>query len=137
MRHFEFLLMVGLLAVNASGATPPAAPVTIPQQGAAFSGDAILGLWKQADREVTIDIKRDGSIYEGKVTQSPRKPSAVGTVLVRGVEYDPRASMWRGEVFAPRLGRFVSMTAVLKGRSRLVMSASAMGITREIVWQRP
>ncbi|HEY5957209.1 MAG TPA: DUF2147 domain-containing protein [Polyangiaceae bacterium] len=137
MRHIGFLLTVVLLTVDASGATPTPVPATSPQRGAEVSGDALLGLWKQADREIVIEIKRDGRIYEGTVTRSPRKPSAVGTVVVRGVEHDPRASKWRGEVFAPRLGKFVSMTAELKGPSTLVMSASFMLITKEIVWQRP
>ena len=103
-------------------------------QPAANPADAILGDWRPADMDVAVRIFNSEGPYVGGVVKAAN-PALVNTELLRGIQYDPASSTWRGEIFAVKRGAFVPMT-IRTTATGFEMVAGSGFMTKTIEWVR-
>jgi uncharacterized protein (DUF2147 family) len=97
--------------------------------------DAIVGLWKPVDRDITVKIERTGGNFTGTVSASG-EPAQVGRVILRGLEFNEAERLYRGEVFAAKRGVFVPARIRMTDAKTFRLTAGSGLFSREVEWQR-
>lgn len=97
--------------------------------------EAIIGLWKPVDRNVTVNIERTGGNFTGTVSASG-DTAQVGMVILRGLVFNEAERLYRGEVFAAKRGMFVPAKIRMTDAKTFRLTAGSGFFTREVDWQR-
>lgn len=99
--------------------------------------NGLEGLWKIDSREAWVEIVTEGSATVGVVRRNEANPDAVGrTILKDLVADDGQEGVWKGQIYAARLGEFraVEITQVDPSQLRLKIQIGFM--SRSILWSR-
>lgn len=124
-----YSLCVSVLFTSVSLAESPVA------QQPASPADAIVGVWKPADMDVSVQITNAGGQYTGVVLKAVN-PAMVNTGLLRGIVFDPASNTWRGEIFAMKRGAFVPMQIRMTAPNGFEMVAGSGLMSKTIEWGR-
>lgn len=119
--------VIGAGAIHAADVVP-----TVGQQ--ASGADAIVGDWKPTDMDVDIRIFPKDGKYVGGVVKAAN-PALVNTELLREIQFDPAAGMWRGEIFALKRGEFVPMTIKMTATGFEMVAGSGF-MSKTVEWVR-
>jgi hypothetical protein len=127
--------LVFSLGVAVMGAGAVRAADVIPSVAQQASGaDAIVGDWKPTDMDVDIRIFPKDGKYVGGVVKAAN-PALVNSELLREIQFDPAAGMWRGEIFALKRGEFVPMTIKMTATGFEMVAGSGF-MSKTVEWVR-
>jgi len=100
----------------------------------AFADD-ISGFWKHAEEPGWIQISlEEGS---GTVVRNDEFPERVGREIVKGLEADDsREKLWRGEVYAEKLGEYKGAEISLPEPDRMEFKVKVGFMSRTVEWVR-
>ena len=100
----------------------------------AFAGD-ISGFWKHAEEPAWIEIRLDEG--KGTVMRNDKYPERVGREILKDLEADEsEAGLWRGQVFAQRLGEYKDAEISLPEPDRMAIKVKVGFISRTVEWVR-
>ncbi|MCR9278686.1 MAG: DUF2147 domain-containing protein [Pseudomonadaceae bacterium] len=104
----------------------------------AASASGIEGLWDNEANPVSMVILvSDDGVATGKVAQNEQNPESVGRLILKSVVADPGDNkLWRGQVFAARLGEFRDAEVRLVDDERLEISVKVGFLSRTVGWTR-
>ena len=100
----------------------------------ALAGD-ISGFWKHPEAPAWIEI----SLAEGKgtVVRNDKFPERVGREIVTDLQADgSTANLWRGQVYAERLGEYKQAAISLPAPDRMEIEVKVGLMSRTIAWER-
>lgn len=97
--------------------------------------DDIAGFWKHAEEPGWIEIRpEEGS---GTVVRNDLYPERVGRQLVKDlVADDSREGVWRGQVYAERLGEYKDAEISMPEPDRMQFKVKVGFMSRTIDWVR-
>ena len=98
----------------------------------------IGGLWKNDDNPVWMEISLSADdIATGTVTRNEHNPDAVGRVVLKSLVADSNAeNLWRGQVFAARLGEFRDAEVRVVDGQRLEITVKVGFMSRTVGWTK-
>ncbi|HEY5681800.1 MAG TPA: hypothetical protein VIS55_17135 [Pseudomonadales bacterium] len=101
----------------------------------ALGGD-IGGTWKNDADPVWIEVVHDDGVATGTVVRNDRNPAAAGRLLLKDLKPGDEANVWRGQVFAVRLGEFRDAQVRLTGDDRMEILVKVGFMSRTVTWTR-
>ena len=99
------------------------------------SADDIGGFWKHVDEPGWIEIRLD----EGSATvvRNDKFPERVGRQILKDLKADgSKENLWRGQVYAERLGEYREARISLPEPDRMEFKVKVGFISRTVEWQR-
>ncbi|MGI9325663.1 MAG: DUF2147 domain-containing protein [Pseudomonadales bacterium] len=102
------------------------------------SAAELAGLWKNDNEPIWMEIAvAEDALATGTVTQNERNPSAVGRVILKSLVSDREVdNLWRGQVFAARLGEFRDAQVRVVDDQRLEITVKVGFMSRTVRWTR-
>ena len=95
----------------------------------------INGFCKHADEPGWIGIRLDDG--KGSVVRNDKFTERVGREIVKDLEVDEsKTNLWRGQVYAERLGDYGDAEISLPGTDRMRIKVKAGIISRSVEWVR-
>jgi uncharacterized protein (DUF2147 family) len=102
----------------------------------ASAGD-IVGFWKHAEEPGWIEIRMEDGVGSGKVVRNDTYPERVGREILKGLMVDESdEALWRGQVYAERLGEYKDAEIHLEDPDQLRMKVKVGFISRTVDWVR-
>ncbi len=102
----------------------------------ASAGD-IAGFWKHAEEPGWIEICVEDGVGTGKVVRNDAYPERVGREILKGLAVDESdEALWRGQVYAERLGEYKDAEIRLEDPDQLRMKVKVGFISRTVDWVR-
>ena len=99
------------------------------------AAEDIAGFWKHAEEPGWIEIRLDEG--KGTVVRNDRFPERVGREIVKDLAADPSGgSLWRGLVFAERLGEYKDAEISLPEPDRMRFKVKVGFMSRTVDWVR-
>ena len=99
------------------------------------SADDISGFWKNAKHPAWIEIRLDEGV--GTVVRNDKFPERVGRKVLKNLEADAGdVGLWRGQVYAERLGEYRDAKITLLAPDRMDFKVKVGFMSRTIEWQR-
>ncbi len=99
--------------------------------------DDIAGIWKNEADPVWIEVVHGDGVATGTVVRNDRNPAAAGRVLLRDLTADgAEANLWRGQVFAVRLGEFRDAEVRVLEADRMQILVKVGLMRRTVGWTR-
>ena len=99
--------------------------------------DDIEGIWKNEADPVWIEVVHGDGVATGTVVRNDRNPAAAGRVLLRDLTADgAEANLWRGQVFAVRLGEFRDAEVRVLEADRMQILVKVGLMRRTVSWTR-
>lgn len=95
----------------------------------------IAGFWKHADEPGWIEI----SLEEGKgtVVRNDKFPERVGREILKDlVKEEPKQGLWRGQIYAEKLGEYKDAEITLAEPDRMTIKVKVGFMSRTVEWQR-
>jgi hypothetical protein len=104
----------------------------------AASANDIAGLWKNDNDPIWMEIFwAEDAVATGTVSRNERNSDAVGQVLLKALVRDPAEDMlWRGQVFAARLGEFRDAEVRLLDGRHLEITMKLGFMSRTVGWTK-
>ena len=100
-----------------------------------FAAD-ISGFWKHAEEPAWIEIRLDEG--KGTVMRNDKYPERVGREILKDLKADESESgLWRGQVYAERLGEYRDAEISLPEPDRMAIKVKVGFISRTVEWTRP
>jgi hypothetical protein len=100
----------------------------------ASAGD-INGFWKHADEPGWIEIRLDEG--KGTVVRNDKYPERVGREIVKdAVADEAEGNLWRGQVYAERLGEYKDAEISLPEPDRMRFKVKVGFMSRSVEWLR-
>lgn len=78
----------------------------------------IAGIWKMAENNAEIEIKKEGDVYNGTVIKSDVE-KAIGKVVL--IDFKKEGDEWKGKFYAVRRDRTVNATIKETGADAMEM----------------
>ena len=102
------------------------------------SANDIAGVWKNDEHPVWMEIvEAENAVATGTVSRNEHNPDAVGRVLLKALVRDAAEDLlWRGQVFAARLGEFRDAKVRLVDGRRLEITVKVGFMSRTVGWTR-
>jgi len=102
------------------------------------SASDIAGLWKNSNNPVWMEIAvSDDGFANGTIIRNEHNPDAVNRVILKALVADRAVDdLWRGQVFAPRLGEFRDAEVRVANDQRLEITVKVGFISRTVAWTR-
>jgi hypothetical protein len=96
--------------------------------------DDLGGFWKHAEAPAWIEV----SLEEGKATvvRNDKYPERVGRELIKDLEPDDSGQLWRGQVWAERLGEYKEAEITLPEPGQMAIEVKVGFMSRTIEWVR-
>ena len=102
----------------------------------ASAGD-IAGIWKHADEPAWIEIRMEDGVGTGTVVRNDVYSERVGRELLKGLAADEHEeALWRGQVYAERLGEYKDAEILLAEPDSLQIKVKVGFISRTVDWVR-
>jgi len=102
----------------------------------ASAGD-IAGFWKHAEEPGWIEIRMEDGVGTGKVVRNDVYPERVGREILKGLTVDESEEvLWRGQVYAERLGEYKDAEILLAETDTLQIKVKVGFISRTVRWVR-
>lgn len=95
--------------------------------------DDIAGIWKMAENNAEVEIKKEGDIYNGTVVKSDVE-KAIGKVILRDLKKE--GDEWKGKFYAAKKDRLVDAILVLTGEDAMEMVVKAGPKTKTVSMTR-
>ena len=95
--------------------------------------DDITGVWKMAENNAEVEIKKEGDVYNGTVVKSDVE-KAIGKVVLRDFKKD--GDEWKGKFYAVKRDRMVDATLKPTGEDAMEMVVSAGPRTKTVPMTR-
>jgi len=95
--------------------------------------DDIAGIWKMAENNVEVEIKKDGDVYHGTVVKSEVE-KAIGKVILR--DFKENGDEWKGKFYAAKKDRLVDATLKPTGNDAMEMVVKAGFKTKRVPMNR-
>ena len=100
----------------------------------AFAGD-ISGFWKHAEEPGWIEINLDEG--KGTVVRNDKFPERVGREILKElVAKDPEQGLWKGQIYAEKLGEYKDAEITLAEPDRMAIKVKVGFMSRTVEWQR-
>ena len=97
----------------------------------------LTGFWKADEQPAWIEIQTVDGTATGIVRRNDVNNDAVGRVLLKDViPNDADAGVWRGQIYAARLGEYRDAEITLLDPSRMQIEVTVQFMSRAFVWQR-
>jgi uncharacterized protein (DUF2147 family) len=101
-----------------------------------FAND-LTGFWKAADQPAWIEINTEGESATGVVRRNDVNADAVGRTLLKDVTADKASpEVWRGQIYAARLGEYRDAQITLINPSNMQIEVKVGIMSRAISWHR-
>jgi hypothetical protein len=98
-------------------------------------GSDISGFWKHAEEPGWIEVRLDQG--NGTVVRNDKFPERVGREILKGLEADgAEQNLWRGQVYAERLGEYKDARISLPEPNRMEIKVKVGFISRTVEWVR-
>ena len=95
----------------------------------------IAGFWKHADEPGWIEIRLEEG--KGTVVRNDKFPERVGREILRDlVAEDPEQGLWRGQIYAEKLGEYKEAEITLAEPDRMTIKVKVGFMSRTVKWQR-
>lgn len=94
---------------------------------------SIAHVWNTGMDNTTIEIKLDGSTYEGKIVSSDKDMASPGKLIVKDVKKTKET--YKGKLYAIKRNKWVDATFEPKGNSLLV-TVSVGWRTKKLEWKK-
>ena len=102
----------------------------------ASAGD-IVGIWQHADEPAWIEIRMEDGVGKGTVVRNEVYPERVGRELLQDLAADEHEeALWRGQVYAERLGEYKDAEILLAEPDSLQIKVKVGFMSRTIDWVR-
>jgi uncharacterized protein (DUF2147 family) len=99
------------------------------------SAEDISGLWKHADEPGWIEISLDEG--RGTVIRNDKFPERVGREILKDlVTEDPEQALWKGLIYAEKLGEYKDAQISLVEPDRMTIKVKVGFMSRTVEWQR-
>jgi hypothetical protein len=98
--------------------------------------DAIGGFWKNDADPVWIEVVQNEGVATGTVVRNDRNPAAAGRILLKDLMAEDEVNVWRGQVFAVRLGEFRDAQVRLARADRMEILVKVGFMSRTVTWTR-
>ena len=98
--------------------------------------DDIEGIWKNEADPVWIEVVHGDGVATGTVVRNDRNPAAAGRLLLRDLKLGDEANVWRGQVFAVRLGEFRDAQVRLIDADSMEILVKVGFMSRTVTWTR-
>ncbi|MEO1255358.1 MAG: DUF2147 domain-containing protein [Bacteroidota bacterium] len=95
--------------------------------------DDITGVWKMAENNAEVEIKKEGDVYNGTVVKSDVE-KAIGKVVLRDFKKD--GDEWKGKFYAVKRDRMVDATLKSAGENAMEMVVSVGRRTKTVPMAR-
>ena len=95
----------------------------------------IAGFWKHADEPGWIEI----SLEEGKgtVVRNDKFPERVGREILKDlVKEEPKQGLWRGQIYAEKLGEYKDAEITLAEPDRMTIKVKVGFMSRTVGWTK-
>jgi len=103
---------------------------------AALAGE-IAGIWKHSEEPGWMEIRVEDGVASGKVVRNDAHPERVGREILKGLARDKSADgMWRGQVYAERLGEYKDAEVSLPEPDALQIKVKVGFMSRTVNWVR-
>ena len=103
---------------------------------AALAGN-IAGIWKHSEEAGWIEIRVVDGVASAKVVRNEEHPERVGREILKDLAADKsEAGLWRGQVYAERLGEYKDAEVSLPEPDSLEMKVKVGFISRTVSWVR-
>ena len=100
----------------------------------ASAGD-ISGFWKHADEPGWIEINLDEG--KGTVIRNDKFPERVGREILKDpVKEDPEQALWKGQIYAEKLGEYKDAEITLAEPDRMAIKVKVGFMSRTVEWRR-
>ena len=97
----------------------------------------ITGLWKHAQEPGWIEIEMQEGVAKGTLVRNDAYPERVGREILKElVLADKDKALWRGQVYAERLGEYKDADIILATSDSLQMKVKVGFMSRTINWVR-
>lgn len=97
----------------------------------------LSGFWKVDDQPAWIEIRTQDEAATGTVRRNDINPDAVGRMLLKDLTAeDGSPGIWRGRIYAARLGEYRDAVITLLDPSRLRIEVKVGFMSRAFVWNR-
>lgn len=102
------------------------------------SAAELAGLWKNDNNPVWMEITvSEDAVATGTLTRNEQNPAAVGRVILKSLVADREADhLWRGQVFAARLGEFRDAQVQVVDGQRLEITVKVGFMSRTVGWTK-
>ena len=95
----------------------------------------IAGFWKHADEPGWIEISLEKG--KGTVVRNDKFPERVGREILKDlVTEDLEQGLWRGQIYAERLGEYKDAEISLPEPDRMKFKVKVGFMSRSVEWQR-
>ena len=97
--------------------------------------ETLSGFWKHADEPGWIEIRLDEG--KGTVLRNDKFPERVGREILKDLKPDAEEEgLWRGQVFAERLGEYRDAEITLPEPNQMEIKVKVGFISRTVDWVR-
>ena len=105
------------------------APITIAQE--------LAGFWKHSEEPGWIEITIDQEVGKGVVVRNEIYPERVGREILKDLRADDKQEgLWRGQVFAEKLGEYKDAEISLPEAGQMEIKVKVGFISRSVEWIR-
>ena len=102
----------------------------------AWAGD-ITGIWKHAEEPGWIEIQMEEGVGTAKVVRNEAYPERVGREILKDLTaVEDKASLWQGQIYVERLGKYKDAQILLAEPDALEMKVKVGFISRTVNWIR-
>jgi hypothetical protein len=96
----------------------------------------LIGFWKADEQPAWIEIHIDNESTTGIVRRNDVNPDAVGRTLLKNVIADGSPGVWRGQIYAARLGDYRDAEITLLDPASLQIEVKMGFRSRAFIWKR-
>ena len=105
------------------------APITMAEE--------LAGFWKHAEEPGWIEITIDEEVGKGVVVRNEIYPERVGREILRDLRADDKQEgLWRGQVYAEKLGEYRDAEISLPGSGQMEIKVKVGFMSRTVEWVR-
>ena len=99
--------------------------------------NGLSGFWKVDDQPAWIEIQADDESANGIVRRNDVNADAVGRTVLKNLTPDEGSpDVWRGQIYAARLGEYRDAVITLLDPSRMQIVVKVGFRSRTVVWGR-
>lgn len=99
--------------------------------------EELAGFWKHAEEPGWIKITVDQAVGKGVVVHNETYPERVGREILKDLRADDKQEgLWRGQVYAERLGEYKDAEISLPGSGQMEIKVNVGFMSRTVEWVR-
>jgi hypothetical protein len=97
----------------------------------------IAGIWKHSEEPAWIEIRVEEGVGAAKVVRNEVYPERVGREILKDLTADEHEeALWRGQVYAERLGEYKDAEVSLPEPDRMRFTVKVGFMSRSVNWVR-